>query len=55
MHGMEMKDPPESADTNADLAHWYHSEKDWRKVPDQCLRAMNAGGVDVRFLNLKIK
>lgn len=35
-----MKDPPEGSDTNSDLIHWFHSEKDFRKVPDQVLKAI---------------
>ena len=35
-----MKDPPESADTNSDLALWHHSECDYRKIPDQIIRSL---------------
>ncbi|KAI6178756.1 DNA repair and recombination protein RAD54-like [Aphelenchoides besseyi] len=39
-NGREVVEPPPTADTNSDLAMWYHNEKEMRKLPDQVLRAV---------------
>ena len=36
-----MREPSESADVNSDLSNWYHSERDWRKIPDQGLKSLH--------------
>nr|CAD2127929.1 unnamed protein product [Meloidogyne enterolobii] len=50
MNGKEMKDPPETADTNSDLALWHHSERDHRKVPDQIIRSLRECVKDITFV-----
>ncbi|KAF7633917.1 hypothetical protein Mgra_00006654 [Meloidogyne graminicola] len=50
MRGKEMKDPPVSADTNSDLAAWYHSESDNRKIPDQLIRSLRECVKDITFV-----
>ena len=40
-NGRETTEPPITADTNSDLSLWYHSERDWRKIPDQTLRQIS--------------
>ncbi|CAD5206385.1 unnamed protein product [Bursaphelenchus okinawaensis] len=39
--GREIADPPPDSDTNSDLAHWFHVEKDARKVPDHVVRRIH--------------
>lgn len=40
INGIESREPPELADTGSDLAEWYHSQRDVRKVPDQVLKSI---------------
>ena len=40
-NGRETTEPPITADTNSDLSLWYHTERDWRKIPDQTLRKIS--------------
>ncbi|KAI1722644.1 type III restriction enzyme, res subunit family protein [Ditylenchus destructor] len=44
LHGVEIKEPPPTADTNSDLSHWYHSQRDCSKMPDQILRSIHSCG-----------
>uniref|UniRef100_A0AC35U0B7 DNA repair and recombination protein RAD54 n=1 Tax=Rhabditophanes sp. KR3021 TaxID=114890 RepID=A0AC35U0B7_9BILA len=39
-NGMEIKEPPLSADTNSDLADWYHTSSDKTKIPDKVFKAV---------------
>ncbi|TKR93523.1 hypothetical protein L596_007959 [Steinernema carpocapsae] len=45
LNGIESVEPPVSADTNSDLANWFHCQRDPRKVPDQILRSIYSCGV----------
>ncbi|VDD95364.1 unnamed protein product [Enterobius vermicularis] len=50
VNGLEGREPPESADTGSDLSDWYHSQKDFRKVPDQVLRSVfDCGSITFAF------
>ncbi|CAL2029182.1 unnamed protein product [Caenorhabditis brenneri] len=40
IQGLESVDPPVTADCASDLANWFHSEKNARKVADNVLRAV---------------
>lgn len=42
LQGREIADPPPDADTNSDLVHWFHVEKDAKKMPDQVLRRIHS-------------
>lgn len=40
MNGKESVEPPITADTNSDLSQWYHTQREFRKLPDQMVRAI---------------
>ncbi|VDM54624.1 unnamed protein product [Angiostrongylus costaricensis] len=50
INGIESTDPPETADCTSDLALWYHSQKDARKIADPILRSVfNCGAISFVF------
>lgn len=50
INGIESIDPPETADCTSDLALWYHSQKDSRKIADPILRSVfNCGAISFVF------
>lgn len=50
MNGVESREPPDTADTGSDLSLWYHSQRDYRKIPDQTLKSIwNSGAISFVF------